>query len=93
MSRDIALWVCEGTSSEDVESVIKKAVPARGGVDYVVAPLVRITFIDEFTKSGRTSFAFRLVFQSMITTLTDGETNEVMEMVYKAVGEKGWEVR
>ncbi len=84
MSRDIALWVPEGTSAEAIESILN---PSAG-------PLrVRTTLFDEFTKDGRTSFAFRLVFQAGERTLTDGEVNTVMETVYEAVSKKGWEVR
>ena len=84
MSRDIALWVKKGTSVEAVETVLN---------DYAGSLRVRTTLFDEFTKEGRTSFAFRLVFQSQEKTLTDDEVNIIMDEVYKAVIEKGWEVR
>lgn len=84
MSRDIALWVTEGATAEQVEVVLnEQAGPLR----------VRTTLFDEFTKDGRTSLAFRLVFQSFEKTLTDEEVNTEMDRVYKAVAEKGWEVR
>ncbi len=84
MSRDIALWVTEGTSASDVEILLNEhAGPLR----------MRTTLFDEFTKDGRTSYAFRLVYQSMDKTLTDEEINAVMEEINKAVVEKGWEVR
>lgn len=84
MSRDVALWVSEGTTAADVEEVLN----AHAG-----ELRVRTTLFDEFTKDGRTSYAFRLVFQSNEKTLTDEEVNGVMEAVYAAVGEQGWEVR
>ncbi len=84
MSRDIALWVIEGTLPSEVEEIIN----AHAG-----ALRVRTTFVDEFSKEGRTSFAFRLVFQSYEKTLTDEEVNAVMDGVYEAVQGKGWEVR
>ena len=55
--------------------------------------LVRSAKFDEFTKDGRTSYAFRLVFQSMDRTLFDEDANHRMESIYVAVKERGWEVR
>ncbi len=84
VSRDIALWVTEGTDPAAVEEIINaSAGPLR----------VRTTLVDVFTKEGRTSYAFRLVFQSHEKTLTDAEVNGVMEKVYAVVAERGWEVR
>ncbi|MEY2665568.1 MAG: hypothetical protein RLZZ480_673 [Candidatus Parcubacteria bacterium] len=84
MSRDIALWVGEGEMAATVESVI---LHAAGDL------CVRLSLFDTFTKDGRTSYAFRLVFQSFEKTLTDAEVTIFMDTVYKAVAEKGWEVR
>lgn len=84
MSRDIALWVGEGEKAETVEMTIREAAG-----DLVV----RLSLFDTFTKDGRTSYAFRLVFQSFEKTLTDEEVATYMDSVYKAVAEKGWEVR
>lgn len=84
ITRDIALWVAEGTDPEDVAAVLNAhAGPLR----------VRTDLFDTFTKDERTSYAFRLVFQSHEKTLTDAEVNEFMNKVYEAVAEKGWEVR
>lgn len=82
--RDIALWVSEGTTSDEVLSVI------RGNAGEL---LVRSEKFDEFTKDGRTSFAFRLIFQSFDTTLTDEDANSRMASVYAAAQGRGWEVR
>lgn len=84
VARDIALWTPSGTSAEMVEDVIKK----EGG-----EMLVRHTLFDVFEKDGRTSYAFRLVFQSYEKTLTDPEVNEVMDRITSAAGACGWEVR
>lgn len=84
MSRDIAMWVSEGTGAEEVEAVLNENA---GNLR------VRTTLFDEFTKDSKTSFAFRIVFQSREKTLTDEEVNAHMDTVYKAVAEKGWEVR
>jgi phenylalanyl-tRNA synthetase beta chain len=84
MSRDIALWVGEGELAEMIEATIGNAA---GDL------LVRLALFDTFTKDGRTSYAFRLVFQSFDRTLTDAEVTTHMDNVYKVVAEKGWEVR
>lgn len=84
MSRDIALWVGEGEMVHTVESAILQAA---GDL------CVRLSLFDTFTKDGRTSYAFRLVFQSFEKTLTDEEVTTHMDNVYKTVAEKGWEVR
>jgi phenylalanyl-tRNA synthetase beta chain len=84
ISRDIAMWVTQGTDPEEVKLVLEEnATELR----------VRTTLVDVFTKEGKTSYAFRLVFQSYEKTLTDEEVNAVMSNVYAAVHEKGWEVR
>ena len=84
MSRDIALWVSEGTNEAEVENVLNT---------HAGALRVRTTLFDTFTKEGKTSYAFRLVFQSHDRTLTDAEVNAIMEGVYAEVKQRGWEVR
>jgi phenylalanyl-tRNA synthetase beta chain len=84
MSRDIAMWVGEGVTREEVIGALNEAAGSLRA---------RTTFVDEFAKDGKTSLAFRLVFQSENRTLTDGEVGEVMEGINKTVEEKGWEVR
>lgn len=84
ITRDISLWVTEGTNAEEVQALID----AHAG-----ELRVRTSLVDTFTKEGRTSFAFRLVFQSYDKTLTDEEINAIMDAVYAAVKEKGWEAR
>jgi phenylalanyl-tRNA synthetase beta chain len=84
MSRDIAMWVLDGISKDEVVRVLNDAAGSLR---------VRTTFVDEFAKDGRTSLAFRLVFQSSTRTLTDGEVGGIMGSINKAVAERGWEVR
>jgi len=84
MSRDIAMWITGDATPESVEAVLN---------DSAGDLRVRTTLVDQFEKDGRTSLAFRLVFQSNAKTLTDNEVNQIMETVYTAVAEKGWEVR
>ena len=78
------MWVSEGTETGEVEQVLNAAA---GDLR------VRTTHVDEFTKDGRTSHAFRLVFQAMDRTLTDEELNPLMDSVYKAATAQGWETR
>ena len=84
VSRDISLWVEEGVSAEDVEKVLTESA---GDL------LVRITLFDEFTKDGRTSYAFRLVFQSYEKTLTDDEITPIMDSISGVIDAKGWDIR
>jgi len=84
VSRDISLWVGEGVSSEEVKNTL---------IEQAGELCVRVTLFDEFTKDDRTSYAFRLVFQSKEKTLTDEEVNTIMDKVYKATEVKGWEIR
>lgn len=82
--RDIALWAPEGTDVGLTKShIMENAGPL----------LVRCELFDTFSKDGRTSYAFRLVFQANDRTLTDDEVNGWMDLVTKAVTQKNWEVR
>lgn len=83
-SRDIALWVPGGTTETDVEA----ALQANAG-----ELCVKVSLFDTFSKEGKTSYAFRLVFLSFERTLIDSEVTKEMERVHGAVREKGWEVR
>lgn len=84
VSRDVAMWVGEGTQLAAVEQVLRTAA---GDL------LVRLTHLDTFTKDGRTSLAFRLVFQSHEKTLDGAEVDACMANVYDAVAQAGFEVR
>jgi phenylalanyl-tRNA synthetase beta subunit len=56
--------------------------------------LKRIDQFDTFTKDGKTSYAFRLVFLSDDRTLTDEEVSGYMESVTDTLNaEDGWQVR
>ncbi|MES2748800.1 MAG: phenylalanine--tRNA ligase subunit beta [Patescibacteria group bacterium] len=84
ITRDIALWVPEGTDVATVTNTIREAA----------GPLcVRLTHLDTFTKEGRTSLAFRLVFQSKQKTLAANEVDTPMGVVYDAASKAGFEVR
>lgn len=86
--RDIAVWVPEGVTWDDIHSLAKT----------IESPLVvRISCFDTFEKEidgvRKTSFAFRFVLQSNNRTLTDAEANEVTDRMYALLKEKGYEIR
>lgn len=83
--RDIAVWTPEGTHESEVANAI---VSAAG--DY----LARLDLFDRFDKDARTSYAFRLVFESDERTLADTDLDPAMEQVTQALNKKErWEVR
>lgn len=84
MSRDIAMWVPETVSREDIEQLLREKA---GDL------CVRVTLFDEFKKDDRVSYAYRLVFQSKEKTLEGSEVNAVMDGIYQAVAERGYETR
>ena len=84
IARDIALFVPAGTEPQTI---------MRTFADLVGGLCVRIDLFDEFTKEGKTSYAFRIVFQSDARTLTDSEVNTIMDKVYTHAADAGWEVR
>lgn len=88
ISRDIAMWVPENVAWEDIEFTASQ----------VSNPLItRMDLFDTFSKEmegvKKTSYAFRLVFQSHEKTLTDEEVNEMMKPYYEAYRAKGYEIR
>lgn len=84
VSRDIALWVGEGTDPEAVETALRSV----SGTN-----MARLTHLDTFTKDGRTSLAFRLVFQSNEKTLDGSEVDGLMGAIYDAAVKADWVVR
>lgn len=82
--RDIAVWVPDTTTPELVLSLIQ---------EHAGDLLIRTDIFDTFSKEGKTSYAFHLVFQSMGRTLTDSEVNETMQKVENSLRAKGYEVR
>jgi phenylalanyl-tRNA synthetase beta chain len=89
ITRDIAVFVPEAVTAEQVWAEIEKGIQAAKA-----APLLaRHSLFDTFKKDGKTSYAFRMVFQAMDRTLTDVETNAFMDAIYAAVRAQGWEVR
>ncbi len=89
MIRDIAVFVPVETSQDEISALI---VSEAGEL------LVRARLFDIFTKtfedgSQKTSYAFRLVFQSYEKTLSDDEANTIMGRITAAMGARGWQVR
>jgi phenylalanyl-tRNA synthetase beta chain len=87
--RDVAVWTPHRTSANKVEEIIRKSL----GPDLRV-----VTLFDEFEKDfegvRRTSFAFRLVFQSFQRTLSDDAVNIQMKALERAISEtEGFEMR
>lgn len=82
--RDLALWVPETTSPDELEETIRTQAGAL---------LVRLDQFDRFEKEGKISYAFRLVFESQERTLTDDEVSGYMENITAALAAKGYEVR
>ncbi len=90
IARDVAVWVPEGVTSEEVEKIIKN----NAGEMAIRGP----ELFDEFKKGNQTSYAFRLVFQSFDRTLTDAEINEIMMKISNKIKDQktngiGWQVR
>jgi phenylalanyl-tRNA synthetase beta subunit len=88
ITRDIATWVSGSTTWESILSLCSE----------IRNPLVaRIDLFDTFSKEiegiKKTSYAFRLVFQSYEKTLTDDEVNNYMEPYYEAMKNHGFEIR
>jgi len=84
--RDIAVFVPNENSSEDLLNIIK---------DNAGNLLVQTKLFDTYSPEGedKTSYAFNLVFQSPDKTLTDEEINKIMEKITQMVKAEGWQVR
>ncbi|MEY2641028.1 MAG: hypothetical protein RL150_421 [Candidatus Parcubacteria bacterium] len=82
--RDIALWVPQTVTGESVEMLIR---------EHAGPLLARLWLFDVYQKEDRTSYAFRLVFQSHERTLTDAEVATSMDAVTHRCIEAGFEVR
>lgn len=77
MVRDIALWVPESITESEIQSIINQ----HKGDLVVRGP----ELFDTFTKDGRTSYAFRLVFQSFEKTLSDADVQPFTDAIYNAL--------
>lgn len=82
--RDIAIWVPEGFDFESLKEEI---------VNLKLSNMEKIYKFDEFSKEGKTSLAFRIIFQSNTKTLTDVEVEVEMQKVYNHLQNKNLEIR
>jgi phenylalanyl-tRNA synthetase beta subunit len=82
--RDIAIWVPNGTEPAGVLEILKKEA---GELAH------KIWLFDRFEKAGRTSLAYRLIFQSFSRTLIEEEVNQIMAKIGGILGDKGFEIR
>ena len=82
--RDVAVFVPPGTDATKAEAILRE-----NSGDH----LRQVNLFDAFTKDGKQSYAFRLVFQSNTETLDDTTVNTQMEKLYKALQRDGYEIR
>ncbi|MDD3662654.1 MAG: phenylalanine--tRNA ligase subunit beta [Candidatus Pacebacteria bacterium] len=85
ITRDIAVWVPEETKPEELSKIYKEF-----GTELLIS---EPKLFDQFTKESRTSYAFRLVFQSYDKTLTDDEINVIMANIEEKISSLNWTVR
>jgi phenylalanyl-tRNA synthetase beta chain len=86
ITRDIAVWVPENEGSQNLENLIKENITEL----CVKGPIM----FDSFTKEGKTSYGFRMIFQSYDKTLTDIEVNSIMDNITSKIKENSdWQVR
>lgn len=84
--RDIAVWIPDAISPDEIINMIVKD----SGELLVKGP----TKFDQFSKEGRTSYAYRMVYQSMDKTLTIEEVNAIITAITDKMNAKeGWKVR
>ena len=75
---------------DEIMEKLKKILKENGTELLVKEPYM----FDVFSKKGRTSYAFRLVFQSNERTLTDQEVSEIMDCITKKILEhSSWQIR
>jgi phenylalanyl-tRNA synthetase beta chain len=85
ITRDIAVWVPETVTADTL-----KEIYIEFGTELLQG---EPTLFDQFTKEGRTSYAFRLVFQAYDRTLTDDEVAVIMSHIVEKLTSFGYEVR
>ncbi len=86
ISRDVAVWMAEREDPEKLKKIL-----IENGTDLLIKePYV----FDSFTKDGKTSYAFRLIFQSYERTLKDEEVSEIMAKISHKISENSsWQIR
>jgi phenylalanyl-tRNA synthetase beta subunit len=90
MIRDIAVFTPEGTKADEVLEIINKNAGEL---------MIKNRLFDVFTKTledgtKKTSYAYRIIFQSYEKTLSDDEVNAIMQKITdKMNAKKDWQVR
>ncbi|HEY6022491.1 MAG TPA: phenylalanine--tRNA ligase subunit beta [Candidatus Paceibacterota bacterium] len=87
--RDVSMWLPLGLNKFGSSEFTNAIDSALAGSDL----LTEVHFLDTFQKGDKTSFAFRLIFQSFGRTLTEIEVNQLMEKIYEALKAQGFEIR
>jgi len=85
ISRDISFWVPNEIENKKIFDVMKN----NSGKLLIKEPYL----FDKFTKGDKTSYAYRLVFQSNERTLKDEEVEEIMQGIYQNLTNLGFEIR
>lgn len=86
ISRDIAIWI----SKDEDKLILEKILNDFAKTYCVQAPAI----FDQFQKDGRTSLAYKLVFQSYEKTLTENEVEEWMDILTSEIRNvEGLEIR
>lgn len=86
VTRDIAVWCDSVEKQANLEEIISAFA-----AQYCVREPV---LFDRFEKNGKTSVAYRFIFQSYEKTLTEGEVETwFSELVSKIKSEKGFDIR
>jgi len=93
--RDVAVLVPGPADKADqVESLLISECKKNGtDADLLVRHKLFDVFTKQFDGEEKTSYAFRLVFQSQKRTLSEDEINSIMSGINSAILAKGWTVR
>lgn len=85
MTRDISVWVPESVDADELKNIYKEF-----GTELLVR---EPQLVDKFSKDGKISYAYRLVFQSYEKTLTDDEINQIMANISEKISKLGYIIR
>lgn len=86
ITRDIAVWIAVSTDQAVLQSILSAFA-----TEYCVRTPV---LIDTFTKEGRISVAYRLIFQAIDRTLTNDEVEKIFAtLVQKIKANTSFEIR
>lgn len=77
ITRDISVWVPEFFDVNQLVDIYKNQSQGLLALDPYE--------VDKFTKDGRTSYAYRLVFQSKNNTLNDSDVLNIMQQIEKEI--------